>query len=432
MAHIEPFRAVVYDTRKVGDISDVLSPPYDVIGPQEQDALYRRHPRNAVRLDYGKDEPGDSVQNNHYTRSFGFLKEWLRDGTLRKEDTPAIYLYDQCYTLRGESRTRRAFVSLVRLEPYGQGRIYPHELTHSGPKQDRLNLLKATRTLFSQVFALYEDQSGQIASILEHGLRLQAMFEFSEPQGGLSRVWRISDRETVERLQATMKTRALYIADGHHRYETCLNYGDFLRESGVSVPGAEFTAMACVSMSDPGLAILPTHRCVRLPEHTPLTVFRERLSRLFDRRPTPCLDALLEALDQATGRQVLGMFEPSTGFSVLELTSSTPLPPAAYTACSQDWHNLDVSVLHCRLLKECAGLPEDELFDTPAVRYSHSPEECVQRVTQGDCHAAFFVRPVTLSDMERIVSQREKMPPKSTFFYPKLMSGLFIYDMTLG
>jgi uncharacterized protein (DUF1015 family) len=432
MARIEPFRAILYDTGKVGDVSDVLSPPYDVIGPHDRDVLYLRHPRNAVRLDFGRDEPGDDAENNRYTRSAALLHEWLQDGTLRRDDAPAVYVYEQRFRLGGETRTRRAFISLVRLEPYGQGSIYPHELTHSGPKRDRFSLLKATRTLFSQIFALYDDSDGQIAPIFETLRQFQAIFEFSEPNNGQSRIWRISDQQTIERLQVAMAGRSLYIADGHHRYETCLSYRDSLKESGLSVPGAEFTTMACVSMSDPGLAILPTHRCVRTPQDTPPHVFLERVSRLFELRPMPGLKALLEALGSTAGRGILGMFEPSSGFSSLELSPRAPSRPTSCPAYSQDWHDLDVSVLHCRLLRECAGFPEDGLFDTPAVLYSHSPEECVRRVAQGDYHAAFFVRPVTLDSMKRIVSQREKMPPKSTFFYPKLMSGLFLYEMTAG
>jgi len=428
MAHIEPFRAILYDHARLDDLSDVLAPPYDVISPDDQDALYRRHPNNIIRIDFGKQEPDDDECRNRYTRAQEFLTSWLREGVLKRDARPSIYVYDQTFQTQGQTFTRRAFVSMVRLEPYGRGRIHPHELTHPGPKRDRLSLLDATGTVFSQIFAVYDDQ-GETREILADPDGLEPLFEFSETDGVRGHVHRISDEARIRALQDAIQPRDLYIADGHHRYETCLNYQSELRAQGVPSPAGDFTAMACVSMADPGLIILPTHRAVRLPSQTTLHTFIANADATFHRAPWEDLDSVITDLSRSDRPGLLGMFEPSSGYSTLELRPDSRRQATVYGACSAEWHDLDVSVLHCDLLRDCMGFPEHDLFGRGPVYYSHSPADCVEEVRSGRYDVSFFLRPVSLDSLRLIVGKGEKMPPKSTFFYPKLMSGLLGVDL---
>lgn len=428
MAHIQPFKAILYDQTRLGDLTDVLAPPYDVISPADQEALYRRHPNNIVRIDFGKQGPTDTEADNRYTRARNSLDSWLREGVLKRDGRPSIYVYEQTFEIQGQTFTRRAFVSLVRLEPYGEGNIYPHELTHQGPKQDRLSLLNATGTVFSQIFALYDDH-GEAGQILSDPDGLEPLFEFSEPGRIGGRVTRIADPDRIRALQDAIHPRALYIADGHHRYETCLNYRLDLRAKGIEAPAGDFTAMACVSMADPGLVILPTHRAVRLPRQTDAQTFLRNTDSAFHRLPSEGLDTLLTTVCQSDRPGRIGMFEPSSGYSTLELKPGARRRPSLYRASSREWHDLDVSILHCALLHDCMRLPESDLFEKGPIYYSHSAEDCVEEVEAGRYDAAFFLRPVSLDSLRLIVGKGEKMPPKSTFFYPKLMSGVFGVDL---
>src|SRR6266568_2823326 len=248
MAEIVPFRGVLYDPAKVGDVTAVVAPPYDVIGPAEQAALYERHPCNVVRLELGREHPGDDPQDNRYTRAKRFLEEWLRGGILWRDGRPAIYLYAVEYRLpSGAVRTMRGFLSLVKLEEFGTGRIFPHENTRAAAKDDRYRLLETCRSNFSPIFSLY------------------------------------SDPAALERVVAAMKPLPLFIADGHHRYESALRYRNAQRkahgESGT--PPSDWVLMYFSNLDDPGLTILPTHRVLPGPLPCPVTVIRQRLAETF-------------------------------------------------------------------------------------------------------------------------------------------------------
>src|SRR5262249_57975947 len=265
MPDVLPFRGVRYDVARVGTFSDVVAPPYDVIDPALQDRLYGASEYNVTRLELNREEPGDTEARGRYARAAGFLRDWLRTGVLREEDHSALYVYQQTFEVEGQTHTRRGFLARVRLEPFGQGKIYPHEQTLSGPKADRLALYHATGFNLSPIFGLYPDPDGAVLREVEAGLRDRTPLVATDHLGVENRLWVVDDQKTHAAVRGLMGARPVFIADGHHRYETGLRYRDERARAG-DLSGdddpANFCLMMLVGMSDPGLLILPTHRLV--------------------------------------------------------------------------------------------------------------------------------------------------------------------------
>ena len=261
MPTIQPFRGLRYDLGHVGSLSDVVTPPYDVISPAFQDELYKRHPANFIRLELNREEPGDIEQSNKYTRASRFLKQWRQEGVMQVDPDPALYVYHQTFQHEGKAVTRRGFMGRVRLERFGEGKIYPHEETHSGPKADRLNLTKACKANLSQIFGLYPDPQNEAQDLLEAAVAGQTPLEATDHLGVIHRMWPVTDVKVIADVAALMDAKPLFIADGHHRYETACNYRDLLaheRHLDTNHP-AYFVLTQCVSMNDPGLLVLQRH-----------------------------------------------------------------------------------------------------------------------------------------------------------------------------
>src|SRR5262245_57064301 len=265
MPAIVPFRALRYDLKHVGALSSVVCPPYDVIGAELQNRLYKLHPANFVRLELNRDEPGDGEANNRYMRAAKFLKNWRSEGVMYEEPQPAVYVYHQTFEDDGAKHTRRGFMIRCRLERFGEGKIYPHEETLSGPKQDRLLLTRACRANLSQIFGLFPDEANQVQDYLEAAVARETPVEGTDHLGVVHRMWTLTDPAAISQLMGMMGPKAMFIADGHHRYETACNYRDELAAAGKLTPDhpANFVLMTCVGMSDPGLLVLPTHRLFR-------------------------------------------------------------------------------------------------------------------------------------------------------------------------
>ena len=270
MSEIQPFRGWRYDISQVGSLSDVIAPPYDVIDADAQQQLYKRHPCNVVRLILNRQEPGDAGPDERYRRAAKFLRHWQSDGILQREREEALYVYHQQFQWEGTEFVRCGFLGRLRLEEFGQGNVYPHEQTMPGPKADRLALTKACRMNLSPIFSLYPDAESAVQDPLESAIRSVTPLEATDDLGIVHRMWPVTDRTVIAKVQESLADKSIFIADGHHRYETALNYRHWLRDEGrlhddVSPPN--FVMMHLVGMSDPGLAILPTHRLLSgLPE----------------------------------------------------------------------------------------------------------------------------------------------------------------------
>lgn len=461
MPDIQAFRGIRYDLGHVGSLSNVVAPPYDVIDAALQQRLYDLHAANVVRLILNKDEPGDDDHNNRYTRAARQMRAWMRDGTLFTEADPAIYVYHQVFRERGVEFTRRGFMCRVRLERFGEGNIYPHEETHGAAKADRLKLWGACKANLSQIFGLYPDEDNQAQSVLEVAVAGVAPLEATDHLGVIHRIWPITNVPTITAVIAAMSERPVYIADGHHRYETACNLRDQIGKSvAVSLretkPLAEredytlqpehpanYVLMMLVSMSDPGMLVLATHRLFRgLPAMSSVQL-RDALGDCFTTEPAGSgpdrARSLWEEIELEGEQSTLGLYTATDDqWTLVRLTEAGRRRLAEVASeHSADWQALGVSILH-RLIIDSLLAPRTSL---PTPKYVRDIEEVVEGLKRGDTagrdatgqagtagrfELAALVMPATVEHIRAISSHGERMPAKSTYFYPKLLSGLVI------
>ena len=451
MPNLEAFRGIRYDLGHVGSLSDVIAPPYDVIGPELQQQLYDKHPHNCVRLIRGKDEPGDTDNGNaddenRYSRAARLLKQWQREGVLFTEGDPAIYVYHQIYTEGGVEYTRRGFMARCRLERFGEGNIHPHEETHGGAKADRLKLWKACKANLSQIFGLYPDQTNEAQQLLETAIVGVTPLESTDHLGVVNRIYPVTNVDTIAKLQGVLGGKPIYIADGHHRYETACNYRDEVAAAAggslASDHPANCVLMMCVSMSDPGMLVLPTHRLFRgMPEITA----DELVAKLGDRFATEPAGtgpdhapAAWETIETEDDQGTLALYTgKDKQWTLCRITAAGREQMAQLsTDHSTDWQGLGVSLLHRLIVENLLDAPS-----TAAPKYVRSIEEVVEGLTHGDqagedltgqktaggsFNLAAIVMPATLEHIRLISNHSERMPAKSTYFYPKVLSGLVI------
>jgi uncharacterized protein (DUF1015 family) len=427
MAGIRAFRAFRYDLGHVGALSDVIAPPYDVIDPGLQQALYDRSPYNVIRLILNRETPQDTEADNRYTRAARCLRDWQHEGVLQQDSARALYVYHQEFEVEGQRHIRRGFLARVRLEPFGVGRIYPHEETLAGPKADRLKLFRATAMNLSPVFGLFPDEEGAVQQQLDATLRRSLPLEATDHLGVVSRLWPVTDQHAISVVTGLLGPRPVFIADGHHRYETGLRYLDERREAG-EVHDAEaapnFILMMLVSMSDPGLVILPTHRLVSgLPELSAVQL-RDLLGEHFQlemigRGEKGAQDAW-ELIQADGGQDLLGLGTVTDDAWQLARFRTPALMEQLAPSHSAAWRNLAVSVLHVAVLDHFLT----HGGTAPTCRYVHLLREVTEATATRQCQLAALVPPATMAHVAQIAGNLEKMPPKSTYFYPKLLSGL--------
>ncbi len=429
MPEIQPFRGLRYDLGHVGSLSDVVCPPYDVIGPDLQTQLYKQHPANFIRLELNRDEPGDDEHNNRYTRAAQFLKNWRSEGVLFAEAQPALYVYNQTFTAEGRTVTRRGFMARCRLTRFGEGNIYPHEETMAGPKQDRLLLTRATKANLSQIFGLYPDPQNVAQDLLERAVAGVAPLEATDHLGVVHRLWPVTDLQLIGQVESVLGPKAVFIADGHHRYETACNYRDELAAKGPLRPDhpANYVLMMLIGMNDPGLLVLPTHRLFRgLPAMSADDLI-QRLGDSFTTRiagegadlATTVWDEIETGSDQGT----LGLYTQHDQRWVLASITAAGKARMAKIAPehSEAWQGLGVSILHRLVIDTLL-----EARDLPKPRYVHLVDEVIADADSEEFPLSALVMPATVDHIRSISEHGERMPAKSTYFYPKLLSGLVI------
>ena len=434
MPIVAPLRGLRYDPKHVGALSQVIAPPYDVIDAALQNELYERHPANVIRLELNREEPGDDERSNKYTRAAKFLREWRKQGVVMQEPAAALYVYHQEFEVEGRSFVRRGVMARVRLERFGTGSIHPHEETMSGPKQDRLLLTRACRANLSQVFGLYPDPAGEVQAVLDAAVEGQPPLEATDHLGVRSRMWPVSAEGMATKVAGLMGPKPVFIADGHHRYETACNYRDEVAAAWAAEHGgqplpddhpANFVLMMLVGMSDPGLVVLPTHRLFVEPAVATLKDLQARLGDAFVTRPAatgpeaaPAVWAEIEAENE---QGTLGLY--TAGDRTWTLARITPAGRARMDAVAADhgpaWRSLGVSILHRLLGGELLGAKQ-----IPTPGYVHLVREVVEGLGTGKYPLAALVMPATVADIRAVSETGERMPAKSTYFYPKLASGL--------
>ena len=442
MADIQAFRGLRYDLGRVGALSDVTAPPYDVIDEELQTQLYERHEHNIVRIILNR---GDDLRTSEdiYQRAHRYLKTWTKDGVLKRDSLASVYLYHQTYTYQGVSYCRRGFISRVRIEPFGEGNIYPHEETHSAAREDRIRLTRACNANLSQIFSVYSDPENQVQAVLETAIGDRTPLTVIDDQQVKHELWLVNDPAAISEASRLMGDKALYVADGHHRYETATSIRDeFIKNS--SVPDdhpVNYVSMMCVSMDDPGMIVLPTHRLFRGLDPISSSELISRLENCFDCETGPqgpaAANEVWELLELEDSQGTLAFYCQSDAtwvYARINVTGHSRLASLQPRQCDE-WRDLGVAILHELVMKELFGA------DSMAPKYVRDTALFVKALETGDdtgrdltgqagtgepFELGCLVMPATLDHIQAVSFYGQRMPAKSTYFYPKLLTGLVI------
>lgn len=440
MPEIQAFRALRYDLARVGSLSDVIAPPYDVVDSELQNHLYGLSPYNFLRLELNRPEAGDADADAIYGRAASIFREWKSEGVLQNEPDPAIYYYTQTFDVDGEQISRRGFMARVRLQRFGEGNIYPHEQTHAKAKDDRLKLTRATEANLSQIFGLYPDPENEIADMIESTVAGQQGLVAIDHLGVKHTMWPVTNINVINQVAAAIQSLPMFVADGHHRYETACNYRDEkakqLGKELDSQDPANFVLTMLVGMSDPGLVVLPTHRLLSGVPALTSDELKQRVSKYFDvdsfgkgpEGATKCWEQMAELNDQA----VMALYSKASDEWLLLTAKPAAQEKMAEIASDQsvDWQNLGVAILHKLVFDDLLGLAGH-----PKPTYVHQVSEVIDGLhgkLEGNLEypIAALVMPATIDHIRAISLHGERMPAKSTYFYPKLVSGLVVNPLT--
>lgn len=433
MADVQPLRALRYDTSIVGSLASVTAPPYDVISPQRRAALLQRSPYNVVAIDLPQmdaegrlqgermspEANGGQTGEDPYEAAGQLFLRWQAEGALVRDREPALWAHTQEYTgPDGIARTRRGFFCRVRIEGYGPGRVRPHERTHPGPKEDRLRLMRATKANLSPIFSLYSDPTHAAWDALAPSGEQAPSGEVTDGEGTVHRIWRVAQEETIGAVMEAMADRELLIADGHHRYETAHTYAEEIGGEGPH----RYVLMCLVALEDPGLTVFPTHRLVNSLDEQRRRALLEAIERDFLAEEVT-LDKL--APPEGEGPLQLGYVDAEMRPMRLMLKDQA-IADNVLTDRSDAYRRLDTGVLEALLLKGALGLSEHDIAELSGLWYARDAEEAVELVRGGRYDAAFLMRPTPISQVRDVAAAGENMPPKSTFFFPKLLTGLLL------
>lgn len=423
MADIRPFRAIRYNPQKIQRLQDVISPPYDVISKSQQARLYQAHPNNFVRLILGKEKKPDNNRSNKYLRAKQALNEWLKKKILIQDDTPAIYAYEQSFRLENKAFKRNGFIALLRLESADKGVILPHEKTFCKPKKDRLSLLKATQANLCPVFGMYRDPDNKIAAILEEARRMPSLAKV-EFEGVKNRLWKIADKNTIEDVVRLMRSKKIFIADGHHRYETAGHYHRLMKKSKDLESG--WIMMYFADLHSEGLKVLPTHRVIRGIDGSVLKNILSLLSPDFSVVKITSSRELFSRLKSSGDKEhPFGLCLGKGKYYLLKLKECRKIKRAGANL-SSPYLKLDTVILHKLILEKILRLKNKE---NNFILYTRDEKEALRLVEGRKYKIAFFMNPPKAIQISAIAEAAQKMPHKSTYFYPKPISGLLINSL---
>ena len=436
MAHAAPFAGIHYNPEAV-NVSAVVGPPYDVLSPAQQDALYAQDPNNFVRIMLNKDQEGDTEGADRYARAAAFLNEWLSSGVLQQDAEPAFYEYAQSFEhplVPGQIVWRTTVFVALKLEPYENGVVLPHEETHPKAKADRLLLMRATSANPEPIYGLYEDPENAVAAALKSGRDgtepiIKAVFAGKTlPDSEQHLIYRHTSPEVIAAVQNHLAPRRVWIADGHHRYETALNYQREQLATGNPLPGSDALLIGLSAFEDPGLIVLPTHRLVKGVSEETLQALPGLLEPYFEVETlsVPELRAWIKVQSADIRRFGIVLQDSALALTLRSLElADTKLDQ---THCAA-WRALDVTILQGFVLDAALGISWQDLAHTPNVAYTRDEEEAVQKVASGEFQLACLLQNPTVTEVRDVASAGDKMPQKSTFFYPKLWSGLVLRSL---
>jgi len=420
MPIIKPFKGIFYNRRN-GNIDDVIAPPYDVISPEQQSMLYDRHPENVIRLILGREE-------DRYASAARYFSAWRTSGILSHDTEESLYYLVQDFSLNsGAHVSRKGFIAACKLEDFGKGSVFPHEKTLANPKEDRFKLFQATKAMFSQIFSLYADPQHDLDTFFVQWKKkapwIDAVFENVR-----NRIWKISDTETIHSVQRFLSNRRVFVADGHHRYETALVYRDAMRLQHPESRGGEafnFVPMFFTNMNDPGLIVLPTHRIIHsfpgFDQHKVL----EKLKSSFMIEPHHSLQQLVSALQLEKSQSFGLILAHAPEFVLLRFAQPMLLINEGIPKVLAD---LDVTILHSIIVKNILGINEEDQIKKRHLDYIKDEQHALDFVRDGKAQAAFLLNPTRVDQVCAVAESGYTMPQKSTYFYPKLLSGLVMYS----
>ena len=440
MAVVAPFLGLRYNLNIVTDPARVVIPPYDVISAEEQEAYYLADPYNIVRLELGKSTPGDGEGNNPHTRAAKWMEEWRAKGVLLRDDQPAMYYYEQDYSLNPASRlTRRGFICALRLEEFGAGSVLPHEKTFQAIKEERLGLMLSCNANMSPVFSIYSDPAQVVDECLRSGREADSVLSFEDGKGLTHRMWRVTGLDTLRRVKDLMIDRSIFIADGHHRYETALKYRSIQRErfSGAGERASfEYIMMYLSNLNQEGLTILPTHRLLKNLNGWDSVPFLSQARELFEITRFDCgagEEAWRTALEEGRTRKEtrIAFYCPSAkAFFLLKARKKLVDAYLARQGVPEELQGLDVVVLDRIVLRDLMGLPEGFLADANNIQFSHDSAQALAMVRSNACDAGFFINATRIEQVQTVASAGLIMPHKSTYFYPKVGSGMVVRTLS--
>ena len=421
MPEIKPFKGIRYNPENIENLSDVITQPYDQITDRMERAYKEKSPYNFVRLVLTKYAEGHDRQKE-YADARRYYDEWSKTGIFTRDEKAALYPYWQEFSIGENKYIRKGFMCLVRLEELGKGNILPHEKTLSKPKADRLNLLRITQKDFEPVFLLYTDQKNVVAKTLEKHCAKKPLIEAQDDKSVTHKVWRIEKPDDVNKVTKALKDSIFVIADGHHRYETAFNYRNELGNIERTHP-ANFKLITLVNIEDPGLVVLPTHRLIKNLGDFSLESFLKKTSEYFDIKKTDRANIVKDL--NAGGLGTFGFYSPITAY-ILTL-KSPDIMQKILPDCSPEYCTLDVAVLHTLLIEKVLGIKPDKIEEH--VKYERGEEETIRSIDRKDYQLAFLMNPTKPGQVKEVAQNKERMPQKSTDFFPKLVSGLVFYDV---
>ncbi len=439
MAVITPFRGILYNMDRVLP-EDVITQPYDKISPEARDACYERSPYSIARIIKGKDETGDDGKNNVYTRAKSDFRKWQNLGILAKDDRPALYCLAQTYEIEGVKRTRKGLICMGRVEEYDAEVVFPHEQTLKGPKKDRLELFRATEASFGQIFLLYNDSEKKVDGLLTAS-KGRPYLQFTDDEGTHHALYRIDNTEAISAVVAEMEEKQFFIADGHHRYETALA---FKKEMSEKHPDADeaaafnFCMMTLVNMDDEGMTVLPTHRLVKNVENFDSNALLKKLEQHFtveelaydESAPAAIAKISLDRLAGQTSTAFAALFADSKKLVLLKPKEIAKLP--GLENHSEIAKGLDIAILHDAILDPFLGIDKQALTEQRNLDYRRNAKNCIEMVLKGEYQALFLLNATKVEQVRDMALNRETMPQKSTDFYPKVLTGFVIADVSEG
>jgi uncharacterized protein (DUF1015 family) len=433
MAEFKPFKGVLYNTKKINDLAGVIAPPYDVISSSYQNDLHQRHPNNVIRLILGKRETEDTGMDDLHQRSADYFKQWMADGILTRDAADAFYLTNVEFSVENRRVTRFGIIGLVGLEPFDKGIVLPHECTFSKVKSERLNLMKRSRANFCSIFGLYSDTQGVLDQLKATAGSRAADFDITDDQGNRHKLWRLTDDRSLNHIQTALASKTVYIADGHHRYETALNYRQWLQETDPQFNGqhpANYVLMSLSSLEDPGMVIFPAHRLVKDVPQQAMASLIPHLRDFFNIESISIkqgVDAAILKADAALGankhRNALMAYLKDDGAIHVMVLNQGVMSERYGRELAEPLLDLDVTVLTRLIMMDLLGFDQARLDDATKISYRTTSPDAVGAVMDGNADIAFILNPTRIEQVQRVAEQGLIMPRKSTYFYPKIISG---------